>query len=72
MKKTVRLTEEHLSRLVNKVLNEQPNVVNIKNSSNLREIPDNTVYRKVSIKRMGNSFTVFVPDLKTRFQIRIP
>ena len=72
MKKTVGLTEEHLSRLVNKVLNEQPNVVNIKNSSNLREIPDNTVYRKVSIKRKGDSFTVFVPDLKTRFQIRIP
>jgi nitrogen fixation protein len=72
MKKTVRLTEEHLSRLVNKVLNEQPNVVNIKNSSNLREIPDNTVYRQVSIKRKGDSFTVFVPDLKTRFQIRVP
>jgi len=72
MKKIERFTEDDLSRLVNKVINEQPNVVNIKNSFNIKEIPDNTVYRKVSIKRMGNNLTLFVPDLKTKFQIKIP
>jgi hypothetical protein len=71
MKKIVRLTEEDLSRLVNKVVNEQ-NVINIKSSTNLREIPDGAFYRNISMKRAGNTLSFYIKELKTRFEIRIP
>ena len=71
MTKIVRLTEEDLSRLVNKVVNEQ-NVINIKSSTNLREIPDGSFYRNISMKRAKNTLSFYIKELKTRFEIRIP